>query len=332
MPIEVLNNNNQSENNASTIFSEIVSQNQRYILGAKLENADFHFIPTTDTQTFAQLPEGAFFTDTDSSGLNRVGRKIGGVRKYLAYEQELRAYVTAEVAKLKPIAVDPATDPTFPVSTATRPISAGQQIVFLSAGTVAGQAVEAGGVAVATSDVAVGSRPTWQQLIYNGTGIQITPINFRSSVRLDGSASTTQGVTEKGIADALTSAKAELLTRFSTIDGRLAQNESLDAVQNLKINELKAAPTWAEEMIFVGNGTNQVFKIALQNRYLNPPQLIWYMLMGSKYVRINDQDGDVITENNVQYLSAAFAGVPASSQFKVSVQGLAPSERVSLAV
>ena len=328
MPIEVLDNNQPIDQGA--IISEVVSQNQRFILGAKLESADFQFIDVADAVSFAALPEGAFFTDINTaSGLNRVGRKIAGQRKYLAYEQELKTYVVDEIAKLKPIAVNPSTNPILPTSTNDRPIYAGQEIVFLTAGTVEGRAVEAGGIAIALTDIPVGTKITWNQLQYNGAGMQVTPILLRDSIRLDGSAGS-DGATEKAIADAIISIRNLLQSAIQVVDERLStalQNltNRVTSVEN-RVTNLEGKPNWLEEFVIIGNGINQIFKVALSHKYINTPVLIWSILAGNKYIRINDQDGEVVTEDGVQYLKAAFAGVPSVSMFKVSVQGLvAPS-------
>jgi hypothetical protein len=328
MPIEVLDDNNQTGNQTPEILPEIISQHQRYILGAKLESADFQFIPVGDVAAFAVLPEGAFFTDASVAGLNRVGRKIDGQRKYLAYEPELKAYVTEEIAKLKPVVVNPSIDPTLPTSTFARPLYAGQQIVFLTAGTVAGQAVEAGAVATVTEDIALGVPVTWEKLIYNGAGIQVSPIVLRDAVRLDGSAGS-EGVTEKGIADAINLTKGQLSTDINAVDTRLtarADNLSNRIISDeLRIEALESKPEWKEEFIVVGNGQSQLFKIALQNRYINTPVITWTIITQNGYMKIQPQDGEITAENGQQYLSAAFAGVPAQNQFRVSVQGLVSS-------
>lgn len=322
MPIEVLGNQLQPN---SSILSEIISQNQKFILGAKLESADFQFIAVDDAASFAALPEGAFFTDLDPNGLNRVGRKISGQRKYLGYEQELKAYVVDEIAKLKPIAVNPSVNPVLPTSTADRPIYAGQEIVFLTAGTVEGRQVEAGGIAIALADIPVGTKIDWNQLQYNGTGVAVTPILLRDSIRLDGTAAG-DGATEKAIADAIIAVRNFLSNAITVLDSRVTTEltnllNRVITVEN-RVTVLEGKPELKEEFVVFGNNQDQTFLIQLQNKYQTSAQLIWYMLFANGYVRINEQDGDVVEINGQSFFKAAFAGIPASNQFKVSVQGL----------
>lgn len=353
MPIEVLDNE-ETNNNNGTVFPEIISQHQHYILGAKLHNADFQFIDFTDSQKFSELSEGAFFCDNDANGSVRVGKKVNGNRKYLAYIDEVRAYVTEQVEALKPIVINPNTTQQFPISTAEKPIFKGKNIIFIPGGTFAGNSVEAGGVAIVNEDIPVGMRPTWAQITYNGVGNQvtITPIILRNNIRLDGSAGS-EGVTEAGIANAITAVRNQLQNQITVLDSDLrslitnisnrvttlernygSQAEAISALQTStnslnsrvtqnegSILELKNRPIWAEESVVIGNGTDNFFKIALNNKYITTPILIWEALFGQTYVRISQQDGQTIEENNSQYLIAAFAGSPAVGQFRVSIQG-----------
>ncbi len=360
MPIEVLDNSNEENSGQpSTVLPEIVSQHQRYILGAKLEHADFQFIARDDNATFAELPEGAFGTDIDENGLNKVFRKIGGIRKYLAYEEETYAYITNEIAKLNPVVVRGGQ---LPVATVEKPLFEGRTLIFLETGTVDGREVEAGGTAYVKETVPVGDQVTWDNLEYNEptSGIEVAPINLRDTLRLDGSAGT-DAVTEAGIAAALIDVRTGLSLdisevderlggRISNVEGRLTTAESgiennalgiqgLDerlggveseivdiheeqVSQHNRLTVLEGKPTWAEEYKFVGNGADQTFKIALDNKYSGTANIIWHVLMAGGYHRIQPQDGDVVTENGTCYLKAAFAGVPSNSQFKVVVQGM----------
>lgn len=360
MPIEVLDNSNEENSGQpSTVLPEIVSQHQRYILGAKLEHADFQFIARDDNATFAELPEGAFGTDIDENGLNKVFRKIGGIRKYLAYEEETYAYITNEIAKLNPVVVRGGQ---LPVATVEKPLFEGRMLIFLETGTVDGREVEAGGTAYVKEDVLVGDQVLWDNLEYNEpkSGIEVAPINLRDTLRLDGSAGT-DAVTEAGIAAALIDVRTGLSLdisevderlggRISNVEGRLTTAEGsieenaleiqgLDerlggaehdiqeiyaeqVVTHNRLTVLEGKPTWAEEYKFVGNGADSTFKIALDNKYSGTANIIWHVLMAGGYQRIQPQDGDVVTENGTCYLKAAFAGVPSNSQFKVVVQGM----------
>ncbi|MDJ0733516.1 MAG: hypothetical protein QNJ47_05410 [Nostocaceae cyanobacterium] len=53
MPVEVLQDNNEQENPTPRIKPETISQNQRWILGAKAEHFDVQVVPLNDTTTFA---------------------------------------------------------------------------------------------------------------------------------------------------------------------------------------------------------------------------------------------------------------------------------------
>ncbi len=333
MPVDALKNDNE-EVVSQKLVSEVVSQHQKFILGAKLENADFQFIPRTDAITFASLPEGAFFTDVDENGLNWVGRKIDGKRKYLAYDDDIKAYVTDEVAKLYPVAIKNAEDG-LPTSTRDKPLFEGRRVVFLFSGEVEGTEVTAGATATVSRTIPLGESLTWGDLLYNSAEqIEITPINLSDVVRRDGSASTTEGVTERAVADALDATESALNQSISEVDGRLTSEISnvSNSVSSLRIEqgeqderltELENAPQWLEEFIKIGDGVNQVITKTLANQYINTPIVTWFMLMNGKYMEINKQDSDFITEQGVPKIVCAFAGVPAQDQFRVSVQGLA---------
>jgi len=240
MPVDVLQNDGQPVVNPNNSYPEVLSQHQRYILGAKLEHADFQFIPRDNTQAFAELPEGAFFTDTDANGLNWVGRKINGKRKYLAYDDEIKAFITDEIAKLYPIAVKAGEG--LPISTADKPLFEGRRIVFLFTGPIEGRedGVTAGATATVSRTIPLGETVTWDDLLYNeAERIEITPINLNDIVRRDGSASATEGVTEKAVADALTNTEQQLNSTISAVDERLTsqvQNVS-NSVASLEIEQ-----------------------------------------------------------------------------------------------
>ena len=80
-----------------------------------------------------------------------------------------------------------------------------------------------------------------------------------------------------------------------------------------------------EEIIYVGDGEHREFRIPLENSYKGSCRLFWYYSINGSYLRVKEQDGDVITENGKDYLIAAFAGIPSESQFKVVIQGIATS-------
>ncbi len=331
MPVDVLQNDDEVVVQ-ETVLSEVVSQHQQYILGAKLEGADFQFIPRDDQPAFAALPEGAFFTDVDDNGLNWVGRKIDGKRKYLAYD-DIKAFVTDEVAKLYPVAVLPGEG--LPTSTVEKPLFKGRRIVFLGTGTVDGREVTAGATATVAAEIPLGNSVSWDDLLYNeAERVEITPVNLGSVVRRDGTASSTDGVTERAVAEALTATESGLNQAISEVNNRLSSevNNLGNAVSSLEIEQgeqderltqLESAPQWLEEFIKIGDGTNQIITKNLAHAYLNTPIVTWFMLMGGRYVAINNQDSDFITEDNMQKLVCAFAGAPSVNQFKVSIQGFA---------
>lgn len=333
MPLENIPNSESTTTESSVVSPEIISFNTRYILGAKLQQADFEYIAVSNDARFAELQEGAFFTDLSSEGLNRVGRKLNGQRVYLVYESEMRAYVTAEVNTLKPSVVDPAEDTDFPVATVERPVYEGKTYVFLSAGTFLGQAVEAGSTAVAKSDIAVGQRPTWADLVYNGASntIEITPIVPLQSVRLDGSAVTDKLVSEKGIADAINAFKVEINSSIALLDTTLRglitslSNQvaaNTQAIANLAL-ELAALPKILSESLDIGDGINQLFEIPLVNKYLKTPAIYSFYRVGSALTRMQYGCDAQVKANSdgTQSLVVAFSGVPSVNQFKIEVQG-----------
>lgn len=367
MPIEVLNSNNEESTQEVVVAPEIISQHIRYILGAKLEHADFQFIARDDDATFAALPEGAFGTDVDESGLNKVFRKINGERRYLAYEKDTKAYVTQEIEALKPIVVK---GTELPAATEEKPLYEGRTLIFLTSGVVDGREVEAGGTAYVVNSVEQGNKVTWDNLEYNEptSGIEVAPIELRGDVRLDGSAGS-EGVTEKAVADAIidtrdrlnsqiTDTKEELSSRISDAEGRISGAEasiqengsaiaSLDSrtgilenetaalrsenqVQDGRLDFLESKPVLVEETITIGNSVDDIFKVALSNKFINTPILIWKVLMSGSYVRISPQDGDVSLEDGACYLKAAFAGTPSRNQFKVTVQGLVEAPQLAI--
>ncbi len=257
MPIEALNNRDEVPNNPNEILGidDIRSQDLTFILGASIKDGDFQFIAREDADTFASMREGAFGTDTDESGLNKVFRKINGQRQYLVYESEARAFLTTEIAKLKPITLSPAAGDELPTSTSEQPLYRGRRIIFLSNGVIGSTEVQAGGLAFVQSDIPEGATVTWNDLEYNGPGtadaIDITPISLRDFIRLDGGAGS-DGVTEKAVADAIISTRDEinnnisgvesrLTTGITDLQGRVSATELNDVEQNEQITGLISA-------------------------------------------------------------------------------------------
>ncbi len=177
-----------------------------------------------------------------------------------------------------------------------------------------------------------GVQTTLQSAIDNHTG-QISALDTRvtaaeSSITSQGTRLTTA---ETSIADQgtrLTAAETSIAdqgtrltaaeTAVADAQTRVTAVEAEQAAQDTRLDTLEALPTWQEEEVLIGDGTNSSFSIALTKTYIGTPMLTWFILSGGNYVRINSQTADVVSGN----LEAAFAGVVSSNLFKVVVSGM----------
>lgn len=226
-------------------MSQIISQNQEFILGAQLENAKLYFVGQTDTTAFNAMADGALAHDEHG-----YFRKDTGTRVYFADEADVLAAIAAAktevINELRGIVLDPATTSVLPTAP-TGGYTQGRYIEFVGAGTVDGVAVESGGWAVIKTTIPQGQQITWSDLAYNSptSGAAPTPdvttsvagkVKITEEIPLDGSADHLAVATEKAVADALLSVRDGLETQISgvqtalqaSIDNHTGQISALD--------------------------------------------------------------------------------------------------------
>ncbi len=332
MPIQVLNPENEVQPEV-TVYPEIISYKTEYKPGAIQINAIFDFVALDDLEGLAAKRDGVLFTTLDEQGVERLARKVNGKPELLVYMSDLTAYVTQEVAKLKPFGIFE-DNPTLPTSTELRPISQAARLVFLFSGTVDNREITAGATASVVRDIPVGEKLTWEDLLYNeAEQLEIQPLELQERVRRDGSAQKDVAVSEWGVNQALTEVEqslggtiAEINSRLTSENNRLNGSLASQAItieeQNQQIEQLLKAPQCTEEEKRIGDGVSQIITVRFDKKFTTRPRIQWQHLKGNGlYVDNKAQDGNLQLVDGRYELTCAFTYIPNPGEWKIIAIG-----------